>query len=174
MPRALMCAPPSSPAVPTPPRVIDHSDEELIPRAPGHLPQRVVSCILQPHHAREINIIIFVTGACGHSAGRTARQEGFIIKGCVRQCRQALNLENAEHWMGLGREIPQNEALNLSLAVLIAGSRLYCVALQVRIVIRMWVLWAALHAKRDVLPLSSDLGKIMVMIIVSYFEGTAT
>ncbi|KAJ8791292.1 hypothetical protein J1605_004339 [Eschrichtius robustus] len=58
-------------------------------------------------------------------------REGFIIKGCARQCRQALNLENAEHWMGLGREIPQNEALNLSLAVLIAGSRLYCVALQI-------------------------------------------
>ncbi|KAB0404347.1 hypothetical protein E2I00_005284 [Balaenoptera physalus] len=33
--------------------------------------------------------------------------------------------------MGLGREIPQNEALNLSLAVLIAGNRLYCVALQI-------------------------------------------
>lgn len=172
MPRALMFAPPSSLAIPTPPRVIDHSDEELIPGAPGHLPQRVVSCILQPHHAREINII-FVTDVCGHSAGHTAWPEGFIIKGCARQCRQALNLENAEHWMGLGREISQNEALNLSLAVLIAGRHLYCVGFQVRIVIRMWVFGAALHAKRDVLPLFSDLGKIMVMIIVSYFKGTA-
>lgn len=167
MPRALMCAPPSSLAVPTPPRVIDHSDEKLIPGAPGHLPQRAVSCILQPHHAREINII-FVTGVRGHSAGHAAWPEGFIIKGCARQCRQALNLENAERWMGLGREISQNEALNLSLAVLIAGRHLYCV------VIRMWVFWAALHTKRDVLPFFSDLGKVMVMIIVSYFKGTTT
>lgn len=80
-------APPSSPVVPTPPRVIDHSDEELIPDAPGHLSLRVVNCILQPHHASEV-IIILLTGVCGHCASCAAGQKGFI-KCRAMQCRPA-------------------------------------------------------------------------------------
>lgn len=68
-------------APPPPPRVIDSSDEELIPEVPSHLTQHVVSYILLPRQARVI-IIILVTGVCGHCAGRTAWQEGFVKLPC--------------------------------------------------------------------------------------------
>lgn len=64
-------------------RVIDNSDEELIPEVPSHLTQHVVNYDLLLRHARVI-IIILVTGVCGHCAGRTAQQKGFI-KCCARQ-----------------------------------------------------------------------------------------
>lgn len=80
--------------------------------------------------------------------------------------RPSWNLKNAAQWMSLDREISQSEALNSALPVPITASHLCWVGLHVKIVIRRWGLWATLPTEGDVFSLSSDLGKITVMVIV--------
>lgn len=80
----LASSPAALPAL-SPHRLIDSSNEELIPEAPSHLTQHVVRCILLLRHARGI---ILVTSSSGHSAGHTAQQEGFI-KCSARQYSKA-------------------------------------------------------------------------------------